>query len=222
LNRRLALLLVLVLGGAAFAGWHWFASRTAAPVAWQGYAEADFVKIGPMQQGLLTAVHVARGDKVAANAPLFDQDATGDLAARDQAKHQLDQAEQQLANLQSAGKPTEIAQAQAILAADQAARDKLAADLARNENLLKTGSAAAQLVDQQRADLRTAEAKLHGDQAGLAQAQAPMGRDREIMAQGRHKSPKVLPRYVKRTMRQVATGARKRRASRTNAGPLSE
>jgi hypothetical protein len=46
--------------------------------------------------------------------------------------------------------------------------------------------------------------------------------DREIMAQGRHKSPKVLPRYVKRTMRQVATGARKRPTSRTNAGHLSE
>jgi hypothetical protein len=46
--------------------------------------------------------------------------------------------------------------------------------------------------------------------------------DREIMAQGRHKSVKVLPRYVKRTMRQVATGARKRRNSRTNGGQLSE
>lgn len=46
--------------------------------------------------------------------------------------------------------------------------------------------------------------------------------DREIMAQGRHKSAKVLPRYVKRTMRQVATGARKRRTSRTNSGQLSE
>lgn len=46
--------------------------------------------------------------------------------------------------------------------------------------------------------------------------------DREIMALGRHKSPKVLPRYVKRTMRQVVTGARKRRASRTNQGHLSE
>jgi hypothetical protein len=39
--------------------------------------------------------------------------------------------------------------------------------------------------------------------------------DREIMAQGRHKSPKVLPKYVKRTMRQVAEGARKRRNSRS-------
>ena len=31
--------------------------------------------------------------------------------------------------------------------------------------------------------------------------------DREIMARGRHKSPKVLPKYVKRTMKQVATGS---------------
>lgn len=34
------------------------------------------------------------------------------------------------------------------------------------------------------------------------------------MAQGRHKSPKVLPKYVKRTMRQVMEGAKKRRAVR--------
>jgi hypothetical protein len=46
--------------------------------------------------------------------------------------------------------------------------------------------------------------------------------DREIMAQGRHKSPKVLSKYVKRTMRQVEVGAKKRRAERTKAGHLSE
>jgi hypothetical protein len=38
--------------------------------------------------------------------------------------------------------------------------------------------------------------------------------DREIMAQGRHKSVKVLPKYVKRTTDQVAIGALKRRAAR--------
>jgi len=46
--------------------------------------------------------------------------------------------------------------------------------------------------------------------------------DRKIMAQGRHRSPKVLPKYVKRTMRQVEAGARKRRALRTNDAQLSE
>jgi hypothetical protein len=38
--------------------------------------------------------------------------------------------------------------------------------------------------------------------------------DAEMRAQGRHKSAKVLPRYAKRTMKQVADGAKKRRATR--------
>lgn len=46
--------------------------------------------------------------------------------------------------------------------------------------------------------------------------------DREILAQSAQKSPKVLPRYVKKTMKQVANGARKRRASRTDSGQMSE
>src|SRR5215813_15596543 len=44
----------------------------------------------------------------------------------------------------------------------------------------------------------------------------------EIRAQGRHRSAKVLPRYAKRTMKQVAEGARKRRAARTKGENLSE
>jgi hypothetical protein len=46
--------------------------------------------------------------------------------------------------------------------------------------------------------------------------------DAEIRAQGRHKSAKVLPLYVKRTMKQVAAGAKKRRSARTNREDLSE
>jgi hypothetical protein len=46
--------------------------------------------------------------------------------------------------------------------------------------------------------------------------------DREIMAQGRHKSVKVLPRYVKRSTDQVAIGAQKRRAARTKTDQMSE
>jgi len=46
--------------------------------------------------------------------------------------------------------------------------------------------------------------------------------DREILAQSAQTSPKVLPRYVKKTMKQVANGARKRRAVRTDGGQKSE
>jgi hypothetical protein len=46
--------------------------------------------------------------------------------------------------------------------------------------------------------------------------------DREMLAQGRHTTVKVLPKYTKRTTRQIMNGARKRRASRTKGGQLSE
>jgi hypothetical protein len=38
--------------------------RSPAPVSWQGYAEAVYVKVVPTQQGLLTEVSVVRGDKI--------------------------------------------------------------------------------------------------------------------------------------------------------------
>lgn len=46
--------------------------------------------------------------------------------------------------------------------------------------------------------------------------------DREILAQSRHTTAKVLPKYVKRTIRQIANGTKKRRASRTKSGQMSE
>ena len=179
---RFIALAAIVLLAAAGAGW-WWTIRVVPPVEWQGYAEADFVKVGPTQQGLLTSLYVARGSKVAVGAPLFDQDDTADRAARDQTERQLKQAEEQLANLRAGGKPTEIQQAEASLADAQAARDKIEGDLRRNEILLKTFAATQQLVDQERADLRSAEAKVQGLNAALAQMRAPMGREGEIKAQ---------------------------------------
>lgn len=46
--------------------------------------------------------------------------------------------------------------------------------------------------------------------------------DREILAQSRHTTVKVLPKYVKRTTKQIVSGTRKRRATRTKDGHLSE
>jgi HlyD family secretion protein len=181
-NRRFLTTAAIVLLAAVGAGW-WWTMRATPPVEWQGYAEADFVKVGPTQQGLLTSLYVMRGTQVAAGAPLFDQDDTADHAARDQIARQLKQAEEQLANLQAGGKPTEIQQAEANLADAQAARDKIEGDLRRNEVLVKTSVVTQQLVDQERADLRSANAKVQGLEAALAQMHAPMGREGEIKAQ---------------------------------------
>jgi HlyD family secretion protein len=183
MDRRI--IIGIALAAAVGAGWWWVKTRPPAATEWQGYAEADFVKVGPTQQGLLTSVAVRRGDQVAAGAPLFDQDDTADRAAGDQAARQLKQAQEQLANLQAGGKPTEIKQAEANLADAQAARDKTQSDLQRSEALLnlKMGAIAVQTVEEQRADLRSAQAKAAALQAALLQMRAPMGRDTEIKAQ---------------------------------------
>ncbi len=183
MNRRLiAAAIVILMTAAAGAGW-WWITRVPKPVEWQGYAEADFIKVGPTQQGLLTSLYVARGSKVEAGAPLFDQDDTNDRASHDQTERQLRQAEEQLSNLQAGGKPTEIQQAEANLADAHAARDKLEADIKRNEELVKIGGVSKQLFEDQRADLRSAVAKTQALEAAVAQLRAPLGREGEIKAQ---------------------------------------
>jgi HlyD family secretion protein len=175
---------VIALIGVGLAGW-WFLLRPQGlrVIAWQGYADADFVKVGPTQEGLVIAIHVQRGDKIVKGEALFDQDDANDKAAADQVARQLGQARDQLANLRSGGKPTEIAQAEANLADAEAARDKTLADLNRNRSLLKTGAATVQLVDQEEADLRSGNARVTAAQQALAQLHAPMGRENEIKAQ---------------------------------------
>jgi HlyD family secretion protein len=180
---RRVLLAIMLLIAVGCGGVWWWSHRRPPPVMWQGYAEADFVKIGPTQSGLLTAVNVARGDNVAAGRLLFTQDDTDDRAARDQARQQLAQAEKQLANLQQSAKPTEINQAEANLGDASAGLARAVSDLARGEAQLPSGGVAKQTVDQLRTDRMSAQAKVAGMQAALAQARGPMGREGEIQAQ---------------------------------------
>src|SRR5262249_12803591 len=93
--RRALLAVTILLAVAIGAALWWYRGRPPPAPEWQGYAEADYVKVGPTQQGLLTEVSVVRGDLVAAGAPLFAQDDIADRAACDQAGRQLRQAQEQ-------------------------------------------------------------------------------------------------------------------------------
>ena len=180
--RRFGVAIAMLLAAAGLLWW-WWSDRAPQPLSWQGYAEADYVKVGPTLQGLLVSVSVARGDEVAQGEPLFAQDETEYVAARDQAKRQLAQVEEQLANLRASGKETEIRQAEANLADARSTLTRVQADLQRGEQLLRSGNATIQSVDQLRADERSALAKVAAAEAALAQAKAPMGREGEIKAQ---------------------------------------
>lgn len=180
--RRLAIWLVIAALFAVGAVW-WVLSRKPPKVAWQGYAEADYVKIGPVLEGLLTSVSVGRGDEVDAGALLFTQDEINDRAARDQAARQLNQAKEQLGNLLAAGKPTEILQAQGNLADAKATLVRAQLDYDRGQKLLASGFETEQNVDSLRAAFLSAEAKVNVSQAALQQMQNPMGREGEIKMQ---------------------------------------
>jgi HlyD family secretion protein len=177
------LLLLIVLTGAAGGGAWWWLQHSAAPAAWQGYVDAEYVRVSPTLTGRLTKVAVARGDQVAAGALLFTQDDADDVATRDMAAGKLAEAQARLANLETRSRDTEIAQGRADLADLIATRDRIAKDLARNEELLRTGAASRQTVDQQRADLTSAIARAEAARAKLDQMESPTGRQYEIAAQ---------------------------------------
>ncbi|MGC1410884.1 MAG: HlyD family efflux transporter periplasmic adaptor subunit, partial [Acetobacteraceae bacterium] len=151
--------------------------------AWQGYVDAEYVRVSPTLTGRITGLAVARGEQVAAGAPLFTQDDADDVGARDAAAGKLAEQQARLANLETRSRDTEIAQAKADLADLVATRDRIAKDLTRNEELLRTGAASHQVVDQQRADLSSATARVEAANAKLAQMESPTGREYEIAAQ---------------------------------------
>jgi multidrug resistance efflux pump len=67
---RLSFVVIVILGVGI--GWLWWSEqRNTASPAWQGYAEADYVKAAPVEQGLLTAISVARGDQISEGGPLL-------------------------------------------------------------------------------------------------------------------------------------------------------
>jgi HlyD family secretion protein len=180
--KRMLLAVVVLATAAGAAGW-WWLSRSAGANAWQGYVDAEYVRVSPTLTGRVTSIAVARGDQVSAGALLFTQDDADDVAARDAAAGKLAEAQARLANLETRSRDTEIAQGKADLADLVATRDRITRDLARNEELLRTGAASRQTVDQQRADLASATARVEAATAKLAQMQSPTGREYEIAAQ---------------------------------------
>lgn len=182
MKRSQAVAGLAILASAAAVAW-WRLAPGPAPLSWQGYVDADFVKVAPTQQGLLTALAVHRGEMVQAGAPLFSQDDTYDRAARDEAAGKLAQAEAQLKNLETASRETEIAQAQADLADAVATRQRDEKDLARAEALVKTSAGTRQQLDQAQANALSAAAHVAAATAKLDQMRSPTGRAQEIAAQ---------------------------------------
>ena len=144
LRRALVVVAVLVVGLLVTL---WL-RRPSGPPPFSGYVEAEYVKVAPIQSGLLTELSVARGQTVQAGTPLFAQDDSGDRAARDEAAARLRQAEAQLANLQSRGRVADIDAAQSTVAEARAGAVLARDDLQRGESLIAQGAIAPPRLDE--------------------------------------------------------------------------
>jgi len=101
----------------------------AAEGTWQGYAEGEYVRVGPIDGGTVETIDVARGDRVEKGALLFRLDTTAETAAEAQTAAQLAEAKTALEDAQRELKRTETLRAggnvaQAILDTSRAQRDR--------------------------------------------------------------------------------------------------
>jgi HlyD family secretion protein len=179
--RRALFVIGVLLAVAGAAAWLYF-GRASGPPIFQGYAEAEYVKVAPTQSGLLMQLGVQRGDAVAAGDFLFAQDAAPDQAARAEAAGKLAQAEALLANLEKGGRPSEIEAARAEVREATAAHEKTNADLARGESLFRDRVIARQRLDELYMADRQAAARLISAEARLETVRSAARAD-EIEAQ---------------------------------------
>jgi HlyD family secretion protein len=106
-----------------------------APVGtYQGYAEGEYVRVGPIDGGTINTIAVARGDRVEKGALLFRLDTTAETAAAAQTAAQLADAKTSLEDAQRELKRTEALRAggnvaQAVLDTSRARRDRAGAQM---------------------------------------------------------------------------------------------
>lgn len=162
-------------------------SRGSAP-GWPGYAEAELVHLSSPLGGTLATLTVARGQHVAAGAPLFQLEAAAELLARQEAQARLEQAQAQSANLRKGARPLELQAAQQQLAQAQAALQASTAQLQRSEQLVRQGFIAAAQLDDLRAVRDRDAARVRELQARLGAARTAARPDEIAAAQAQRRA----------------------------------
>lgn len=149
-----------------------------APAGFQGYAEGEYLRIAAPEAGWLTRLAVAKGERVAAGAPLFALDATRERAALAEARAMLAQARSELADRRLGARPAEIAAIEAQLAEAEATLRLATLGLDRQRELARSRVAAQAKLDEARAQAEQAEAQRDHIRAHLATARLPARPDR--------------------------------------------
>jgi HlyD family secretion protein len=153
-----------------------------APDSYQGYVEGEFVYLASSQAGQLTRLAVARGQTVAADAPVFALESQNETDAVAQAREQLAAARAQRNDLLTGKRRREIDVVQAQLAQAQADAMRATTQLNRDEEQFRVGGIPKSQLDDSRAAALSAQARVRELEGQLDVARLP-GRDQQIRAQ---------------------------------------
>lgn len=149
---------------------------------WQGYVEGEYVMLASPYAGQLQKLHVRRGEQTAAGKPVFALEQESERAARLEAEQRMKASEARLENLGVAKRAPEIEALRAELKQAQVARQLAEKNLAREEELVRSGATSRLRYDELRSAVERDRARVAEVEAQLRQAQMPVGRDAERKA----------------------------------------
>jgi len=118
----------------------------------QGYVEGEYVLVSSPLNGTLENLAVTRGETVAKDAPLFSLERAFETAAVNEAKHALQQAQNNLANLEKGSRPSEIETIQARLKKAKASVNLAKIEFERRERLIQAHTISQEELDRARSD----------------------------------------------------------------------
>lgn len=182
---------VAVLGVLAFA-----ACREEAPPYYQGYAEAEYVRVALPFAGSLERLDAQRGTRVKAGDALFTLERENEAAARREAEERLHNTEAQLANLQKSRRPSEIEAVRAQLDQAQAALKLSQAQLKRSEQLVAQNFMSRDRLD----EARSAQER---DRARVAQLTADLATSRLAAREDEIKAARAAVAAAQATLAQA-------------------
>ncbi|HET6470164.1 MAG TPA: HlyD family efflux transporter periplasmic adaptor subunit [Geminicoccaceae bacterium] len=147
------------------------------PAVHQGYVEGEYLLLAAPVAGTLDALHVRRGESVAAGAPLFALDPTRAAADCARAGAVLAEARAALADLEKGKRPEELEVIRAMQAQTEAELELARVRLGREETLSRRAVSAADRLDEARAEVRRLEGRRQELAAELEVAALPARAD---------------------------------------------
>ena len=149
---------------------------------YNGYVEGEYVYLASSQPGQLMRLAVARGDSVAADAPMFQLESTNEAAAVAQARRQLQAAQAQQSDLMVGKRQAELDVIRAQLQQARADASRAHTQLQRDEQQYKDGGIAKSQLDDSRSTAASTAARVSELESQLQVARLP-GRGDQIRAQ---------------------------------------